>query len=376
MVIRNQIMLNSQRNYEIPEETQRVARAAFPKGNPYMRLRDEMGSLYEDEAFAPLFSGMGQPALAPWRLAWVTVMQFAEGLTDRQAADAVRARIDWKYVLGLALDDPGFNYSVLSEFRGRLLAHESDYLLLELLLDQAKAHGWLKAGGRQRTDSTHILAAIQRLNRIELVGQTMQHALNEIARREPAWLKDHTPMEWWDRYAKKLDDYRLPKTETARRQLAETIGRDGLQLLQMVNQADAPPELATLEAIRILEQVWQQQYEYDDPDDPSPRWRTKKTLPLAAERIASPHDPEARYSTKREIEWQAIKRISPKPVNPMRLISSFMLKRPLPPSRISKSLNLSAAARTARAVRMNTCLTVAMFRLRNSLTVQLSMMSI
>jgi transposase len=210
-------------------------------------------------------------------------------------------------VLGLALDDPGFNYSVLSEFRGRLLAHESDYLLLELLLDQAKAHGWLKAGGRQRTDSTHILAAIQRLNRIELVGQTMQHALNEIARREPAWLKEHTPIEWWDRYAKKLDDYRLPKTETARRQLAETIGHDGLQLLQMVNQADAPPELATLEAIRILEQVWQQQYEYDDPDDPSPRWRTKKTLPPAAERIASPHDPEARYSTKCEIEWHGYK---------------------------------------------------------------------
>lgn len=300
-------MLNPQRNYEIPEETRRVARAAFPKGNPYMRLRDEMGSLYEDEAFAPLFSNMGQPALAPWRLAWVTVMQFAEGLTDRQAADAVRARIDWKYVLGLALDDPGFNYSVLSEFRGRLLAHEKEYLLLALLLDRAKAQGWVKAGGRQRTDSTHILAAIQRLNRVELVGQTLQHALNEIARCAPAWLKEHTPLEWWDRYAKKLDDYRLPKTETARRELAEVIGRDGLQLLRMVHQADAPPELATLEAIQILEQVWQQQYEYDDPNDPSPRWRDKKTLPPAAERIASPHDPEARYSIKRDTEWHGYK---------------------------------------------------------------------
>lgn len=300
-------MLNPQRNYEIPEETQRVAQAAFPKGNPYMRLRDEMGNLYEDKDFAPLFSVMGQPALAPWRLAWVTIMQFAEGLTDRQAADAVRGRIDWKYVLGLPLEDPGFNYSVLSEFRSRLLAHESEYLLLNLLLDRAKAQGWLKAGGRQRTDSTHILAAIQRLNRIELVGQTIQHALNEIARCEPAWLKQHAPVEWWDRYAKKLDDYRLPKTETARRQLAETIGRDGLQLLQMVNQADAPPELATLEAIRILEQVWQQQYQYDDPDDPFPRWRDKKTLPPAAERIASPHDPEARYSIKRDTEWHGYK---------------------------------------------------------------------
>jgi transposase len=300
-------MLNRQCDYDIPEETQRVARAAFPKGNPYMHLRDEMGSIYEDEVFASLFSDMGQPGLAPWRLAWVTVMQFAEGLTDRQAADAVRGRIDWKYVLGLPLDDPGFNYSVLSEFRGRLLAHASEYLLLELLLDRAKAQGWLKAGGRQRTDSTHILAAIHRLNRIELVGKTLQHALNEIARCEPAWLKQQTPVEWWDRYAKKLDDYRLPKTETARRQLAEVIGRDGLQLLQMVHQADAPPELATLEAIHILEQVWQQQYQYDDPNDPSPRWRDKKTLPPAAERIASPHDPEARYSIKREIEWHGYK---------------------------------------------------------------------
>ena len=301
------MMLNPQRNYEIPEETQRVARAAFPKGNPYMCLRDEMGNLYEDNMFASLFSVTGQPALAPWRLAWVTVMQFAEGLTDRQAADAVRGRIDWKYVLSLPLDDPGFHYSVLSEFRGRLLAHESDYLLLELLLNRAKSQGWLKAGGCQRTDSTHILAAIHRLNRVELVGQTMQHALNEIARCEPTWLKEHTPVEWWDRYSKKLDDHRLPKTETARSQLAESIGHDGLQLLQMVNQPDAPPGLAALEAIQILEQVWQQQYQYDGHDDPVPRWRNKKTLPPAADRIASPHDPEARFSIKRDTEWHGYK---------------------------------------------------------------------
>ncbi len=123
-------------------------------------------------------------------------------------------------------------------------------MLLEQLLEHAKAQSWLKAGRRQRTDSTYILAAIQRLNRIELVGQTKQHALNEIAWREPEWLKEHTPFEWWDRYAKKLDDYRLPKTETARRQLAEMIGLDGLQLLRMVNQADAPLELASADAVR------------------------------------------------------------------------------------------------------------------------------
>ena len=100
--------LQSQSAYPIPEETQRIARAAFPKGNLYMRMRDELGEVYTDRQFAELFPVRGQPAESPGHLAWVTVLQFAEGLTDRQAAEAVRARIDWKYVLGLDLVDAGF----------------------------------------------------------------------------------------------------------------------------------------------------------------------------------------------------------------------------------------------------------------------------
>ncbi len=91
----------------VPAETARVARAAFPHGNIYMRMRDELGRLYADEEFAALFAVRGQPAEAPWRLAMVSIMQFLEGLSDRQAADAVRSRIDWKYALGLALEAPG-----------------------------------------------------------------------------------------------------------------------------------------------------------------------------------------------------------------------------------------------------------------------------
>src|SRR6266508_2327965 len=106
----------------LPEETQRVARAAFPNGNRYMRMRDTLGEVYSDEQFAGLFSNLGQPAESPGRLALVTVMQFVEGLSDRQAADTLRARIDWKYALGLALTDTGFDYSVFSEFRMRLIA--------------------------------------------------------------------------------------------------------------------------------------------------------------------------------------------------------------------------------------------------------------
>jgi transposase len=106
----------------VPEDTARVARAAFPDGNPYLRLRDELGTIFHDTDFTDLYPLRGQPALAPWRLALVTVLQFREDLSDRPAADAVRARIDWKYLLGLELTDPGFDASVLCEFRSRLLA--------------------------------------------------------------------------------------------------------------------------------------------------------------------------------------------------------------------------------------------------------------
>src|ERR687885_639431 len=153
----------------IPEETASIARAAFPRGTTWLRLRDELGSVYEDTSFAALFPTHGQPAEAPWRLALVTVMQFAEGLSDRQAAEAVRARIDWKYALGLELTDPGFDCSVLSEFRARLVAGSAEQLLLDQMLQRLRARGLVKARSQQRTDSPHVLAAIRVLNRLELV---------------------------------------------------------------------------------------------------------------------------------------------------------------------------------------------------------------
>src|SRR3954447_26540330 len=121
--------------------TARVARAAFPKGNPYLRLRDELGTVFGDADFADLYPRRGQPALPPWRLALVTVLQFREDLSDRRAADAVRARIDWKYLLGLKLDDPGFDASALCEFRSRLLAGKAEGRLLEKLLGHCKELG-------------------------------------------------------------------------------------------------------------------------------------------------------------------------------------------------------------------------------------------
>lgn len=283
----------------VPDETARVAKAVFSKGNAYLSMRDKLGTIYTDELFADLFARRGQPAEAPWRLALVTVFQFAENLTDRQAADAVRSRIDWKYALGLELTDPGFHYSVLSEFRGRLLAGNAERRLLEAMLSQLKAHGLLRSGGRQRSDSTSIVAAIHILNRLELVGETLRHTLDRLAEVAPEWLKAQLTADWYDRYCKRLDEYRLPKDETKRMALAEQIGRDGWYILKAVYHQAASIQLHELEEVEILRQVWVQNYYQVDGQV---RWRARGNLPPSATMISSPHDLDARYSSKRNVQ--------------------------------------------------------------------------
>jgi len=184
----------------VPPETVRVAQAAFPKGNPYLTLRDELGPIFGDADFACLFSVTGQPAVPPWQLALVTLMQFRENLSDRQAAEAVRSRIDWKYVLGLKLTDAGFDFSVLSEFRKRLIENDASELLLERLLEHCRRVGLIRARGQQRTDSTRVLASIRTLNRLELMAETLRAALNELATFAPAWLRQIAPPDWYKRY--------------------------------------------------------------------------------------------------------------------------------------------------------------------------------
>ncbi|NEA45151.1 transposase, partial [Streptomyces sp. SID10815] len=172
----------------IPAETVRVARAAFPKGSLAIRVRDELGVLFTDAQFADLFPARGKPAWSPGRLALVLVLQFVEGLTDRQAAEAVRARIDFKYALGLGLDDPGFDFSVLSEFRDRLIEAEAGRRVLDGILAAAREKRLLKSAGRARTDSTHVLSAARELGWLEKVAETLRSALNALAKAAPNWL--------------------------------------------------------------------------------------------------------------------------------------------------------------------------------------------
>lgn len=283
----------------IPEETARIARAANPKGTLAMWLRDEVGAIYTDEEFADLYPERGQPALSPWRLAVVTLLQYVEDLTDRQAAEAVRARLDWKYLLGLELSDAGFDASVLVEFRQRLLAQGAEERLLDKLLFVCRQRGWLKAGGKMRTDATHVLAAVRSLHHLETVGETLRAVLEELAEVAPDWLLSWMPQEWFKRYEGRMDSRRLPKKEQERRTVAEQIGRDGMLLLKALEQAGTPAAARELARVQVLRQVWSQYYEeregqvcwHDGP------------VQGAQETIVSPYDTDARRAQKRDTVW-------------------------------------------------------------------------
>src|SRR3712207_5643139 len=214
----------------VPEETARVARAAFRKGTLLMRVRDDIGVLYEDAMFASLYDARGQTAIAPWRLALVTLFQFLENLSDRQASEAVRSRIDLKYALSLELGDPGFDFSVLCEFRARLIAGGQDQSLLEVMLERLRERGLVKARGQQRTASTHVLAAVRPLNHLDRVGETRRAALTAVAGWAPEWLAQQNRPDGAERYGAGVEQYRLPKGEAARQALGEAIGADGHDL--------------------------------------------------------------------------------------------------------------------------------------------------
>lgn len=287
-----------------PAATARVAQAAFPKGSRYLQMRDVLGTIFDDADFAALYPARGRPVEAPWRLALVTVMQFAEGLSDRQAAEAVRARIDWKYALGLDLTDSGFDFSVLCEFRARLIAGAAEHLLLDRLLAACGERGLLTARGRQRTDSTHVLGALRVLSRLECVAETMRTALEALAAAAPGWAQTNVSATWRERYGRRVEEYRLPKGPVERQAFAAAVGDDGLALLVALDAPEAPTRLRALPAVMLLRRIWDQQF---DTTSGRARLRQPKELPPAAEQIETPHEPEARYGRKRGRGWTGSK---------------------------------------------------------------------
>jgi transposase len=275
-------------------------------------IRDELGELFADEAFAAAFADRGTPGWSPGRLALVTTLQMVENLTDRQAAEAVRDKISWKYALGLGLTDTGFDFSVLSEFRSRVAGHGLEATALDLLVAALVDKGLIKPRGKARTDSTHVLAAVRDLNRLELAGEAVRAALEALAAAAPQWLAETIDVPGCTaRYALRVDSWRLPASKAKRAQLAAAFGQDGFALLTAVYAPDCPPWLAQVPAVETLRRILVQHYvvTVDRQGREVIIMRDAEThgLPPGRCRITSPYDLDARRGGKRDLVWTGYK---------------------------------------------------------------------
>jgi transposase len=277
-----------------------------------VQIRDQLGEVFPDVEFEPAFGVRGRPGWSPGRLALVTVLQMAEDLTDRQAAEAVRERLSWQYALGLGLDDPGFDHSVLSEFRTRVVEHGLEERVLDLLLVTLKTQGLVGAGGKQRSDSTHVVSAVRDLNRLELAGESVRACLEALAVATPDWLAATFALgEWGGRYRARVDSWRLPTSQTKRNDLALAYARDGYALLTACYAASAPAWLRELPAVDLLRVVLLQNYlRSDTPTGWEVRRREADTdgLPPGRVRLSSPYDTDARWAAKGDdLFWNGYK---------------------------------------------------------------------
>jgi transposase len=279
-----------------------------------VQVRDRLGEWLGDEDFTAAFGIRGRPGWPPSRLALVTVLQRAEKLTDRVAAEAVRTRIDWQYLLGLPLDDPGFDDSVLAEFRGKVAEAGLEQVVLDALLTKLAADGLIRAGGKQRTDSTHVVAAVAALNRLELAGESVRAAAEALAAAHPGWLEQRICVsDWARRYGTPMTSWRPPASKTKQDELAIAYARDGYALLEAVYGKTAPAWLRELPAVDVLRRVLLQNYTRTITGNGREviKRREKEPegdgLPPGHARIASPYDLDARWGVKRDTFWLGYK---------------------------------------------------------------------
>src|ERR1022692_3798815 len=276
-------------------------------------IRDRLGEWLHDEDFAAAFGIRGRPGWSPSRLALVTILQRAEKLTDRQAAESVRTRIDWQYLLGLPFDDPGFDHTVLPEFRDRVADAWLEQAARDALLERLAAEDLVKAGGKQRTDSTHVVAAVAALSRLELAGESVRAVLEALAVAHPDWLGQRICVsDFARRYGTPMTSRHPPASQAKRDELAITYARDGYALLEAVYDSAAPAWLRELPAVDVLRRVLVQNYTRTITGGTEVIKRREKEpegdgLPPGHIRIASPYDTDARWGVKREEFWLGYK---------------------------------------------------------------------
>jgi transposase len=281
----------------MPEETKRIGEKLLKEKDVYRLIGDQLFERWKEEEYADLYSAEGKPGISPVILALVSVFQFMEKLADRQAVNALRMRLDWKYALHLPLEYEGFDYSVLSEFRDRLIKGQAEGRVFEKLVEQIRGMGLIKEHGKQRTDSIGMLTKVRRLCRVETVGETLRLAIVAIVDTDREWSEEIIPPSWEEKYGERL--VRQSDSEKEWKEYEEHIGEEGQWLLNRLEKGGAPTELQNLPEVQVLKTVWAQQFR----EEAGKMAYTELKKYDGHTQIQSPHDPEARYSRKRHFEW-------------------------------------------------------------------------
>jgi transposase len=283
---------------EIPADTAALGAQLLDPDDPYRLVGQEASRFFCFQDFVALYAAIGRGAICPIVLSLVTIFQYLENLPDREAAKQARLRIDWKYALHQPLAWLGFHYSDLCHFRQRLLAHGQERLVFEQVLQWVQQHGLIRKGGRQRTDSSHLLGAVERLSRLELAWETLRLALRALQQAAPIWYAPTIPAACHDVYAERHSDWRLTAEEVP--PALQRAGADGYWLLDRL--AAAPEVAQQLPEVTTLRTVWDQQFERTAAAVQA------KPVPIKGkDLIVTPHDPDVRWAKKRRTEWVGYK---------------------------------------------------------------------
>lgn len=283
--------------WPMPTETGRIGRKLLKENDAYRLIGDQLFEQLNEEEYADLYSAEGKPGISPIILGFVTVFQFMERLADRQAINSLCMRLDWKYALHLPLEYEGFDFSVLSEFRDRLIKGGATGRVFEKLVEQIRALGLIKEHGKQRSDSIAMVTKVRRLCRLETVVETLRLAIVAIVNTDQEWSEEIIPPSWEGKYGERFVRQRYSEKEWA--EYEEHIGENGAWLLQRLEEGSAPAELQNLPEVQVLKTVWVQQFREEEGE----MVYTDLKKYDGHSQIQSPHDPEARYSRKRHFEW-------------------------------------------------------------------------
>ena len=284
---------------EMPAAIAAVGQTLLPESNPYRVIGDHLADVLDDAHFAALYETTGRAAISPSLLALVTLFQFMENIPDREAAEQVVVRLDWKYALHLPVTYAGFDFSCLCYFRRRLLEHAQERLVFEEVLGKVQALGFLKKRGKQRTDALAVLGAVRQVSALETVTETLRLAVRALAPAAPDWVARELPASFVEASAHSRADYRLSADERAA--ALQQVGHDGVWLLERLD-ATAPVAPRDLEAIAVLRTVWEQRDERVDG-----RVQVRAKTVDCTELIVTPHDPGVRAAEKRGTKWRGDK---------------------------------------------------------------------